>query len=191
MAEIHVERKEAGIWPWILGLLLLLLLGWGIYELFDTDVEEPVAAAVVPTAAPSVPPVTPATTPEAIAQGPLCVAQVLAAPATYIGQSLGACEMRVAEVVSDRGFWVEENGQRVFVIVNEGTQTNPQPGVGDVSGPQAEKPDINAGQTVRVTQAMVMDNVANVVGDLDQQTRDIAQQQPWFLVTDGRNIAMQ
>lgn len=189
MAEIHVERKETSIWPWILGLLLLLLLAWGIYELLDDDVEEPVAAAVVPP--PAVPPVTPATTPEPIAQGQLCVAQVLSAPTTYIGQSLGTCEMRVTEVVSDRGFWAEENGQRVFVLVNEGTQTNPQPGVGDVTGQQAEQPDINAGQTIRVTQAMVMDNVANVVGPVDEQARNIAQQQPWFLVADGRNIMMQ
>ena len=185
MAEIHVERKEASMWPWIVGLLLLLLLAWGVYEMLDNDVEEPVAAAVVPP-----PPVTPTTTPEPIAQGPLCVAQVLAAPTTYIGQRLGTCEMRVAEVVSDRGFWIEENGQRVFVTVNESAPGAPA-GAADVQGQQAEQPNINAGQTIRLTEAMVVDNVANVAGNLEPQARNIAQQQPWFLVTDGRNIAMQ
>ena len=50
MAEINVERKGASIWPWILGLLVLLLLGWAIVELLDSD--EPEIAAVDPVAAP-------------------------------------------------------------------------------------------------------------------------------------------
>ena len=59
MAEINVERKGASIWPWIIGLLVLLLLGWAIVELLDSD--EPEIAAVDPVAAPVVaPPVTPA-----------------------------------------------------------------------------------------------------------------------------------
>lgn len=43
MAEIKVERKENNntpIWPWIVGILLLLLVVWGLVEFFQTDEEE-------------------------------------------------------------------------------------------------------------------------------------------------------
>jgi hypothetical protein len=183
MADIDVERKGGMGWLWwILGLLLLALVIWWIAAAGDDEAE--VAEVVEPA-----PVVTPTTTPEPIAQGPLCVAQVLAAPTTYVGQSLGECEMRVVEVVSDRGFWIEENGQRVFVVVNEASAATT--GVADVQGRQAERPDINAGQTVRIGEAMVLDNVANLAGPLDQQTQNIAQNQPWFLAVDAENVNMQ
>jgi hypothetical protein len=38
MAEINVERKEGGsLWPWIIGLLALLLVGWLLYSMFGRD----------------------------------------------------------------------------------------------------------------------------------------------------------
>ena len=30
MAEIRVEKKRTNIWPWIIGLILVALLIWGI-----------------------------------------------------------------------------------------------------------------------------------------------------------------
>ncbi|WP_242929140.1 hypothetical protein [Pontibacter vulgaris] len=33
MAEINIERKKKPVWPWILLILILALLGWAIYEL--------------------------------------------------------------------------------------------------------------------------------------------------------------
>ncbi len=35
MAEIRVERKQRNIWPWVLGLLLLVLVIWAASEAFD------------------------------------------------------------------------------------------------------------------------------------------------------------
>lgn len=32
MAEIEIERKKKPVWPWILLLVLLALVGWAIYE---------------------------------------------------------------------------------------------------------------------------------------------------------------
>jgi len=44
MADIDVERKKSGpVWPWIVGLLLLGLLIWGIAEMVRTDDPAPVA----------------------------------------------------------------------------------------------------------------------------------------------------
>lgn len=183
MAEIDVERKYGRAWPWVLGLILLALLILALAERLAPD--EPEAAAVMTEPVATAPVVTPATTPGPIAQGGLCMAQVLSAPTAYIGQNLGTCEMRVVEVVSDRGFWIEENGQRVFVVINEGV-----PGVADTQGHADERPDINAGQTVNISEAMVLDNVANLARPLDNQTQQVAQQQPWFLAIDEENVSV-
>lgn len=37
MAEIHIEKKKKPVWPWILLVVILLLLGWAVYELFLKD----------------------------------------------------------------------------------------------------------------------------------------------------------
>lgn len=57
MAEINVERKDRSIWPWILGLLLLLLAIWGLVELLGDDddvVEQPVAGMTAEPVVPAV-----------------------------------------------------------------------------------------------------------------------------------------
>lgn len=59
MADIDVQRKRTSIWPWILGLFLLLLLGWAVMELFENDEVDvagdpavaPMPATTTPTAA--------------------------------------------------------------------------------------------------------------------------------------------
>lgn len=38
MAEINIERKKKPIWPWILLLVLVALIGWVVYE-YMTDGE--------------------------------------------------------------------------------------------------------------------------------------------------------
>lgn len=37
MAEIRVERKHNNVWVWVLGLILLALLAWGLAEALDRD----------------------------------------------------------------------------------------------------------------------------------------------------------
>lgn len=37
MAEIRIERKQQSILPWILGLVLLALLIWGLAQAFDRN----------------------------------------------------------------------------------------------------------------------------------------------------------
>lgn len=181
MADIDIERKSSMAWIWwLLGAIVLALLIW-MFAAGDDDDDVAVVDPAVPAAV--TPAVTPGTTPEPIAQGALCVAQVLSAPNTYIGQRLGTCPVRVVEVVSDRGFWIEENGTRVFAVINEGGE-----GVADTQGRVAERPDINAGQSINITEATVMDNVQNLAGPLDDQTRTLASQQPWFLMVEEENV---
>ena len=189
MADIDVERKGGMGWLWwLLGLIILALLIWWFVAAGDDDAEvetvPPVAEQEVGTEAP--PPPVP------VAQGPFTtVASVLADPAAAAGQPFNAAApMQVAEVVSDRGFWVEEQGQRLFVVINEGAQTDPQPGTADVQGTQAEMPDVNQGDRVTITEGMLHSaaDLQNLQGPIDDQTRQVLQGQQVFLVTDGRNI---
>ncbi|GGG15749.1 hypothetical protein [Pontibacter amylolyticus] len=46
MAEIHIEKKKKPVWPWILLVVILLLLGWAVYELFLRDGQVQALAAV-------------------------------------------------------------------------------------------------------------------------------------------------
>ena len=186
MADIDIERKGPGVWPWIIGLLLLGLLAWAVMEWVDVDEPE----AVVPVAAVDPAPLAPVATdpppPAPVAQGAaLTLAGVLGNPAGYFGRTVTPEAVRVTGVPSDRGFWVEDQGQRVFVVLNEGG-----PGTADVQGKQAEKPDIDPGDVVRIREAMVHDpsNLQNVQGPLDDQTRQVLNGLPVFLVTDARNV---
>lgn len=44
MAEINIEKKGSPVWPWILGLALLLVVGWMAFSALDDD--EPVVEQV-------------------------------------------------------------------------------------------------------------------------------------------------
>lgn len=46
MADIHIDRKRTSIWPWIIGLIVLALLIWALYELFDRDNEPETVGAL-------------------------------------------------------------------------------------------------------------------------------------------------
>lgn len=181
MAEIHIERKEQSVWPWVLGILVLALLAWGIYAAVDDDAEPVVAAAPLP--APPVvdevqplPPAANPPTPIAQAAG-IPVSQIIESPATWTGRTVNG-EVRVTEVVSDRGFWITDQGERLFVIINENVNT---PG---------ETINIQPNQTLRIREATVYtaDRLANIPGTLEPQARRIAEGQPVVLVTDGSNI---
>lgn len=53
MADLNVERKSPGVWPWVLGLLVLALVIWGLVELFGGDpetIQDPEAAVPADTA---------------------------------------------------------------------------------------------------------------------------------------------
>lgn len=174
MADIDVERKGPSIWPWIIGLIILALLIWALVELFGGD-EEAEVAAVDPIVAPTGEVSPPTMEPPALVAptAGIPVSQIIESPATFTGQALGG-EVRVVEVPTDRGFWIEDQGERLFVILND--------------APQEQPVDINPGQTVRMSQAMVYENMNNVPGNLDPDTRNILQNQRVFLAVDEANV---
>ena len=186
MADIDIEKKEKkgmGILPWILGLLLLALVLWGLTQCGDGGGEEavvvPADTAVADPAAAAAP--VPMDTGMAMADttaaggagaagaaGALPIAQILANPGQFGAQTVSGTA-RVAEVISDRGFWIEEAGQRMFVVLDE---------------PQGAEPvvDINAGQSVRLAGQVRDGSALGQLTTLEQETRQVAQGQPAFLI---------
>jgi hypothetical protein len=67
VADINVERRGPSVWPWIIGLLVLALLIWGLVEMFgegstaatDSNADS-VTTGPPPVAAPPAAPLPPA-----------------------------------------------------------------------------------------------------------------------------------
>ena len=177
MADINVERKSGLPWLWIiLGLILLALLIWWLVP----DGEEEPVVATSPMA--EIQPPTVGAPPEPVAQGPATsIAAIIESPATWTGQTF-AGEVQVGEVVSDRGFWITDQGERLFVVINE------------APGPQAneavrnEPLNIEANQALRIREAIIYTDPARLPGEIEPETRRIAASQPVFLATDAGNI---
>lgn len=178
MADIDVERKSSMSWLWwVLGLILLALLIWWLIPDGDDDV-------LVTDPAPVVEPMDPVAAPVPGAVG-TTIADVLANPAAHAGQSFSTETVRVAEVVSDRGFWIESNGQRLFVVKNE----SPEAGTADVQGPADVRParNINAGDMVQINGTLYA-SPDEVQPPLDNQTRQAMQGQAIFLQANVADI---
>lgn len=172
MADINVEKRSPGIWPWVVGLAVLALLIWALVALLDGDddaevaVVEPVATEVEPA-----PPMG-ASDATVIAAG-LPVSQIVQTPAEWTGRTV-AGEARVVEVPTDRGFWIEDGGERLFVILDDAP---------------AERPvHIQQGQGIRMSGAVVHADLSGIPGELDPDTRGIVEGVPVFLSVDESGI---
>ena len=174
MADIDVERKSGNNWIWwVLGLIVLALLLWWLIGMGDDDDVD-----VDPVTATAVEPITPATTPEVVGTAPgISIADILGTPASYLGQPWQIDAVNVVEVPTDRGFWIEDEGARMYVIL--------------IDDPAEEPLDINPGQSLRIDQGVLRDRtyLPQIPGEpLDAQTQQTAEEQPIFLTVDERNI---
>lgn len=180
MAEIPVERKKSNAWIWILLAVILaaLLLWWAVSSSDNDD------AALVqsdPDAVTSMAPYGSAmntagsgATDDADA---LTIADIFATPDQYIGRDDFSAEVDTPKVPSDRGFWVEQKGRRMFALI--------------VDEPSDAYKDINSGQRLRITNGMIRNasSIDSLPGKpLDADTRKILEAQPAFLVVDEKNI---
>lgn len=133
MPQLDIQRTErsGGVlaWVWIAAAILAgLLLWWVIAAATDRDnfaavpPNEQVAGERLETPAAPVVPDTDVTAPDAQMPGvtpePLPLAGILATPTDFFGDPVAGMAT-VTEVVSDRGFWVESDGNRMFVVKDE------------------------------------------------------------------------
>lgn len=172
MADIDLERKKSGgmgwLW-WALGLLALVLIVWWVWPDGDDEFAD-VDADPVETVAP-------AATPEPAAG--VSLGDILDNPDEYIGETFPTTEVTVAEVPTDRGFWIESDGRRLFAIIND--------------QPREQPTDLNPGQTLRITGGTLRDAtfLPDISGaTLDASTEDTAEGQEVFLVVDESEITV-
>ena len=173
MAEIPVERKSGSKW-WLWLILLLLavaLIWWLLAEGDDPEVEAVDTVAVEESAdLDSV---------DAAATGEMTLAASLANPSSYYGMEGFTGEVEVGGPLTDRGFWIENEGARMFAIV--------------IDDP-AERPiDINPGATLRLNGGTVRDpatiSAADIEGDaLDEDTMNAISDQEAVLLIDESNM---
>lgn len=170
MAEIPIEKKSSNTWIWILlaAVLLGLLLWWLLADNNDDAVTtEPVAVeqtAEVATAAPEM-------------AGTMTIASILANPAAYYGREGFTGEVAVGGPLTDRGFWIENDGSRMLAII--------------IDEPREVPLDINPGQTLRISGGTIRNpaDVESLPGvPLDQDTINAMQGQEAVLVVDESNI---
>lgn len=184
MADIDIERKKKSPLPWILGLLALALVAFLLMQSCgDDDEAEPAVVTDTTTAvtdtttAPMAAPVTDTTALGAAgaagaAAGAGWIGTVLAG--TNAGQTASGSGV-VPETPSDRGFWIEENGQRVFAVLAE---------------PMEQMKDVDPGQRVSISNARVLrgSESSQVPQDVDAEARQTASQQGYFLLVPSSGV---
>lgn len=170
MADINLEKKRSSsAWLWVVvALLVVVVLAWWMWP--DEELEPVVAEAPMTEVQPPTAPL-----PEPVAQMPgIPVSQIVESPTTWTGRTVEG-EVRVTSVPTDRGFWIEDQGEQLFVLIN------PEGG---------EAPNIQPNTTVRIEEGTVRDTtfVAGIPGEISDETRNILQDQSVFIVTDPGNI---
>lgn len=185
MADIDIERKKKSPFPWVIGLLVLALLAFLLMRSCGDDDAEPAVAPVTDTTtAPAAVPATDTTMMGAAgATGAAAAGAAGAAGAGWIGTVLAGTNAGqttggsgiVPETPSDRGFWIEENGQRVFAVLAE---------------PMEQMKDVDPGQTVMLSNARVMrgSEAGQLPESVDAEARRTAQGQGYFLYVPANGV---
>lgn len=171
MAEIDLERREHRGTGWLWGLALLALIGAVVWWAWPDDeyaLDEEGSELVEPVAEPAPGPVAPL---EGIA-----VSEIRTNPAAFTGRTLSG-EVRVADAPTDAGFWIEDAGERLFVLMD----------------PREDAPDIQPNTTIRIENATVHEaaELDRLAGELDEETRTLLQQESVFLTVHPRDVFLQ
>ena len=175
MAEIPVEKKSNLTWLWVLLALLVIaaLIWWATADNDDEVIVDD--TAVVATTGDEF--ATGAMDTAAVDATGLTLAAVLANPQEYIGRDDFSGRFTVTEVPTDRGFWIEQDGQRMFALL--------------IDRPLEQPLDINPGQTLQISSGMIRsaDSLDQIPGrSTDQATQDIADGQDVVLAVNEENI---
>lgn len=200
-------RTQDRTWRWVIGVFIALLLIWAVARLV-VDVEEPLAGravgipAVAPDPAVPVDPMQPGEDAAYVAATsglgePIPVATIAVTPEPYYGRPMVGIGVVAVDqypaAASDQGFWLEQDGRRIFAVVDrsprEGAaaddlQTSPAadaPQTSDTTGAM----DLRPGQRVELSGRVYPGELASQVGeDLDPGTQLMLSRQPAFLLVD-------
>lgn len=183
MADIDIERKKKSPLPWVLGLLAAVLLLFLLMRACGGEeevVEESVTVVdtTAQTAAPVAPmPVTDTTAAAMGAAGAAGAGWIASVLGGQMAGQTASGDAVVPATPSDRGFWLEENGQRVYAILTERSE---------------QVKDIDPGQRVRISNARVMagSDTAQIPVDVEAETRTTAGQQPFFLLVPPAGVTI-
>lgn len=167
MAEIPVQKKSSMAWLWILLALVLLglVIWWATAGDDDEELAEPVAAEQQADG----------TADLTAADGPT-LAAILANPSQFFGSEFSG-EVTVGDTLTDRGFWIESDGSRLFSLI--------------VDEPREVPKDINAGQRLRISGGMIRDasSLSDLEGrELEANTREVIAGQEVIMVVDEADI---
>lgn len=168
-----VEPRRGINWVWILLILLLVaLLLWWLWP--EAAVEEPVDVGV--TEVEPIEPITPAPAP-AIPVETILVVEIVEAPEAWIGRTVEG-QAQVESVPTDRGFWIQADGQRLFAVLDDQGDEVPI--------------HVQSGQTLRISEAEVhgTEDLEEVSGNLDPDTREILQGQEIFLTVKEKDLTI-
>jgi len=171
MAEIPVEKKSSGKgWLWLL-LLLVIIAAIAWWLLSEADESETVGPIVVEETEPTMP----AT--QGAGSGDMTLAAILADPSAYYGREGFSGTVTVGGPLTDRGFWIESEGNRMFAIV--------------IDQPRERPVDINVGATLDISGGTIRNpaEIEDLTGDtLDEDTVDAMEGQQAVLVVSEDNI---
>lgn len=175
MAEIPVEKKASMTWLWVLLAILVaaLLVWWAAAE--DDDVEVAIADTA-PVAAVEADAETIADTQTNAEASPMILSAIVARPQSNIGREFMG-EVDVSGPLTDRGFWIESDGARMFALI--------------VDQPREVPLDINAGQRLRITGETVREGgvISNLEGAaLKESTLDVLQDGEVFMLVNESDI---
>lgn len=147
MADLNIVRKAGPtLWPWLIGLVVLGLLIWGISELVNTDRDNATMAEADADVSPVATGAVPGSGAQAVEQTPPVTPAPLAALMPLGTQDVGQRVSVTGEVLTnpaDGGFWVRTENRAVIWVkgpqrVKEGQQV--QEIVGTIQQVRAGQP---------------------------------------------------
>lgn len=174
MAEFQTQRQTqrrssgGGRWLWILlALVLVLLLAWWWWPGTEEGELEPETIRVE---AEEMPQVEEDIAYEASAEVP--IPTIVLDPVGWTDRTVSG-QLQVAEVPTDRGFWVEWDGERMLAIL--------------IDEPSEAMVDLEPGMTLRVSEATVRDagDLNDLAGaPLDADTEALLADEEVFLLVE-------
>ncbi|MDQ3287577.1 MAG: hypothetical protein M3Q42_04825 [Pseudomonadota bacterium] len=199
---LNSARSRGRTWQWIIGFIVVVLLVWGVARLLRDEGEPLSGRAVgIPVVAPE--PVVPVDPLEAGDLVPavdtrrgeaIPVSAIIATPKAFHGRPVAGVATVAeasARIPANRGFWIEEAGQRIFVVVVQKADVSPRRDQPRSSSDNAGvAPEMTPGQRVELSGRVYPGAMApQVAPGLDADTRGMLSAQPAFLLVEPGEVA--